>query len=133
MIQPSMTIEGLQEAQAAMNKVLAEVQPRGAFGRGIAHIAVGLHHYATMITHVDTGALRASHRARVDLKKEPRGVVFVGPGRNPRSGRKTAEYAVREEQRGGSHAFYERTVNEAGPRLLSQADAMLMGAMPRGR
>ena len=134
MIQPNMTIEGLQEAQAAMNKVLAELQPRGAYGRAVQLVTIGAHSYLVSITHVDTGAYRAAQRAQVRLEQEPRGVVFVDPSaRNPRTGERPADYALDEEARGGSHAAYRRTVSEAGPRLLSQADAILIGAMPRGR
>lgn len=134
MIKPSGSIEGLQEAQAAMNKIVAELRPRGAYGRAIVQVTSGLHHYATSITHVDTGTLRSSERMIVNLSQQPRGVVFVDPSAvNPRTGERPADYGKQEEARGGSHAFFSRTVAEAGPRLLQQADQMMLGALPRGR
>ncbi len=134
MISADVTIQGLQEAQAAMNKLTAELQPRGAFDRAVQFVTIGAQAYAAKIAHVDTGAYRASIRQSIELGAEPRGIVYVDQGaRNPRSGKPVKEYAITEEQRGGSHAAFARTVIEAGPRLLDQAGRILMEALPRGR
>lgn len=134
MILADMTIEGLQEAQAAMNKLAAELQPRGAYGKAVQFVTVGAQAYAVKVAHVDTGAYRASIRQRVELTAEPRGLIYVDQSaRNPRSGKLVRDYASVEEQRGGSHAAFARTVNEAGPRLLQQAGRILVEALPRGR
>ena len=63
-------IEGIQEAQAACNRALAAVQPKGALGEAVRWGIAEAHRYAVVITHVDTGALRASHRT---LFKEGKG------------------------------------------------------------
>jgi hypothetical protein len=134
MISADMTIEGLQEAQAAMNQLTTELQPRGAYGKAVQFVTVGALGYWMRIVHVDTGAYRASGRMRVELSAQPRGLVFVDQAaRNPRSGKLVRDYAIVEEQRGGSHAAFARTVNEEGPRLVQQAGRILMEGLPRGR
>lgn len=128
-----MTITGLQETQAAMNQALAALQPRGALGQAVQAATIGLHVYAVQITHVDIGALRASHRAQVDLSQQPRGTIFVDPSAvNPRTGKKTVDYGAIEERRGGSHAFYNRTINERGQTILNRSGLIIEKALPRG-
>ena len=63
------------------------------------------------MTHIDTGALRASHRMEFSSKgKTARALIFIDPTAvNPRTGRRVAEYGFYEHARGGSHAFYGRT------------------------
>ncbi|MCH8093069.1 MAG: hypothetical protein IH953_00605 [Chloroflexi bacterium] len=63
------------------------------------------------MTHVDTGALRASHRMELSSKgKTARARIFIDPSAaNPRTGRRVAKYGFYEHARGGSHAFYGRT------------------------
>ena len=133
MIEPSMTIEGLQEAQAAMNKINAAFEPRGAYEKAVQFVTLGALSYLIQITHVDTGAYRAAHRSQFTAGQEPRGIIYVDPSaRNPRSGRAVSEYAVYEEDRGGSHAAYKRTVDERGDALLAKAGAMIEAELPRG-
>ncbi len=123
MITASVTIRGLQEAQAANVRMMAELKPTGSMGRVLRDVVIDLHRYATAITHVDTGALRASHRMAI---RGLDGELYVEPGaRNPRTGQKTEEYGEIEEARGGSHAFYTRTVNEEGQRALNKARTQL--------
>lgn len=133
MIQPGMTIKGLQEAQAAMNQIVAEMQPRGAYGKAIQFVTTQAHAYLVKITHVDTGAYRASQRMEIDLGAEPRGIIFVDPSAtNPRSGERVEDYAIIEEARGGDHAAYNRTVTEIGDKVVKQAGAIIEGELPRG-
>lgn len=132
MISSEMTIKGLQEAQAAMNQVVAAMKPRGAYGKAIQYATVQAHAYLVKITHVDTGAYRASQRMQIDLGSEPRGIVFVDPSAtNPRSGARVAQYAEVEEARGGTHASYNRVVSEIGDRLVREAGAIIEGELPR--
>ncbi len=113
------TITGLQEAQAQNLRRIAALQPSGAFGEAIRVATVAAHRYAVALTHVDTGALQASHRVEVSGL---RGRVSIDPsGTNPRSGVRPTEYGVYEHQRGGEHAFYERTVREHGAEICRQA------------
>jgi len=111
-------IKGLQELQAANARVLAALKPSGAFGRCIQYVTLGAQRVAAAVSHVDTGAMRAAHIARLALNIG-RGYIYLNPAaRNPRSGRAVAEYAVYEHNRGDSHAFYDITVDDYGPTLV---------------
>lgn len=106
------TVEGLREAQQANQKAIKALRPDGAFGKAIKDATVKAHRYAVSITHVDTGLLRGSHRMRVT---GTRGEIFTG-----------VSYAPEENARGGAHAFYERTVNEAGDGIAREAGETLL-------
>lgn len=127
----SLTIKGLQEAQQANQRRLAELKPSGALGRAVQYATATLQRHAIGITHVDTGSLRASHRMRLEAGGL-RGVIYIDPSAvNPRSGQKTSIYGPVEHARGGSHAFYARTVAEAGPQVEKQAGNMVRVALVR--
>lgn len=133
MFKTDSTITGLQETQAALNQALAIYQPRGAIGQAVTFVTTGLHSYAIQVTHVDTGALRASHRARIQLGNKPRGTVFIdGSARNPKTSELVRSYAAKEHRRGGEHAFYNRAISERGSVLIKKADGIIRGALPRG-
>lgn len=126
-----LTIKGLQEAQQANQRRLAELKPSGALGRAVQYATATLQRHAIGITHVDTGSLRASHRMRLEAGGL-RGVIYIDPSAvNPRSGQKTSIYGPVEHARGGSHAFYARTVAEAGPQVEKQAGNMVRVALVR--
>lgn len=115
-----MTIEGIQELQAANERMIAALKPAGVLGEAVRYGTTEGHRYAVAITHVDTGALRGSHRMLIEGSGD-RGRVFIDPGtRNPRTGQRPADYGVEEHERGGSHAFYARTESEAGDRIGRQ-------------
>ena len=125
-----LTITGLQEAQAANNKLIAALKPGDAFGRAIRYATTAAHRYAVALTHVDTGALRASHRMAIE-ENFLRGKVYIDPsGRNPRSSVRTAEYGPAEHARGGEHAFYERVLSEYGDTIAEEAGRMIMRGLP---
>lgn len=113
-----LSITGIQEAQARNLRAIAALRPEGAFGMAIQTATLSAHRYAVALTHVDTGSLRASHRVDVNGLS---GRVFIGPETNPRTGQQTTEYGPVEHQRGGSHAFYQRTVDEYGPGIRRDA------------
>ncbi len=124
----TLSIRGLQEAQNANLKLIAAVQPNGALGRAVQYMAVEAERYAVAYTHVDTGALRASHR--VQQEGPARFRIYIDPsGRNPRTGTRTSAYGPVEHARGGDHAFYERTWNQ-GPQMASRAIAYLRSQLP---
>lgn len=119
------SIAGIQEVQAANLRAIHSISPQGSLGQATRHGLAGAHRYLTAITHVDTGAYRASHRMQYHASG-PWGEIFVDPAAtNPRTGRKVRSYAKYEEERGGSHAAYERTVTEAGPEILRQMAAIV--------
>jgi hypothetical protein len=123
-----MTIRGIQEAQRKNLEIIQALKPNGALGRAVQYGTVQAHRYSVSITHVDTGALRASERVRV---YGLRGVVYLDEtARNPKSRQRTAIYGVVEHNRGGSHAFFERTHNEAGGRIAQAAGAGFMRELP---
>ena len=123
-----LTIEGIQEAQQANLREIAALRPSGVLGEAIRRATLAAHDYAVKITHVDTGTLKASHRVHL---RGLEGVISIDPAAvNPRSRKRPAEYGVYEHARGGSHAFYARTVVEAGPRIASQALALLRRGLP---
>jgi hypothetical protein len=123
------TIQGLQQVQQANMKLMAAIKPEGALGRAVQYMYMAAHRYVVSITHVDTGALRASHR--VEQLGPARYKIYIDPdGLNPISGARTAVYGAVEHARGGSHAFYARTVYEAGPAIRARGIAYLMGNLP---
>jgi len=123
-----LTITGIQEAQRANLAAVAALRPSGVFGRAVIYAATAAHRYAVAITHVDTGALRASHRIEV---KGLQGRIYIDPGSvNPRSGQKPVVYGPYEHARGGSHAFYQRVVDEKGGEIGARAMGMIVGGLP---
>ena len=124
------TIRGIQEAQRANERIIAAMRPRGAFGRAIQVATSRVHRYAIAVSHVDTGAMRASHRMRLQLAQLMGIVSLDQSARNPRSGVPTHVYGYYEHERGGSHAFYARTVQEAGPRIVADAGHMIRRGLP---
>ena len=110
------TIRGIQELQDANIKAIALFEPGDQLQAGIKDALIGLHRYLVAITHVDTGAYRASHRIELEFAS---GRIFVDPSAvNPRSRQLVIDYASEEEARGGSHAAYQRTVSERGNEAL---------------
>ena len=121
------TITGIQEAQRANLEAIAAVRPGGAFGRAVVYATTAAHRYAVAITHVDSGTLRASHRVEVSGL---RGRIYIDPGSfKPRTDQKPVEYGPYEHQRGGSHAFYQRVVDEKGQEIGQRAMAMIVGGL----
>jgi hypothetical protein len=113
------TIRGLQEAQRWNARAIANMRPSDKFGRLIQTITTQLQRQEIAITHVDTGALRASERMEINGL---RGRIFIDQNaRNPRSGVPTHVYAVFENARGGEHAFAERAARDIAPRIVNQA------------
>lgn len=120
-------IQGLREAQTENLKMIRALSPHNQLGKAVQTGLIVLQRYAVGITHVDTSALRASHRMRMEFSSSDAiGEIYIDPSaRNPRSGKRTAEYGPYEHARGGDHAFYERTYNEEGDRALALASAVL--------
>lgn len=122
------TIQGLQEAQRAVLKVLAAVKPQAGLGRALKYLAVGAHRYLLSVTHVDTGAYRSSQFVKKESLTQYR--IYISPdARNP-YGHKPSIYGPYEERRGGEHAAYRRTVLEGGPQLAGQAVKYLLSELP---
>lgn len=121
-----LSIQGLQQAQHGMLRALRGVKPNGALGRAVQFLAAGAHRYLVTVTHVDTGAYRASHISTVEGPAQMR--IFVRQNaRNPRTRALVTSYAPVEEARGGEHAAYKRTVDYARSNLAPRAARILAG------
>ena len=126
-----MTITGIQEVMARNNRRIATMKTGGEAEDAVRDAIIQLHHYAVQITHVDTGALRASHRMELNGLE---GTVYLDPGAsNPRSRVKTSVYGMVENARGGEHAFYDRTIAEIGGKVSDQAQRRIAEAVLYGK
>ena len=130
MFDADLTIQGLQELQDANLRITAALQPSGAAGAAVQRMALEAHRYLVGITHVDTGAYRASHYIELDLPKL-RATITVRPeAKNPRTGKLVREYAIQEEARGGLHAAYQRTIQEVGPAIVTRNAQSILRMFP---
>jgi len=121
------TIRGIQEAQRANLRIIAAVKPSGKLGQAVRNVTILAHRGSVARTHVITGTLRASHR--MDLSNA-RGVVFIDPSAvNPVSHIRAEKYGPVEHARGGSHAFYGRTVYEDGPMFARTAGSTVIAGL----
>jgi len=112
------TIKGIQEAQQRNQRQIAALRPSGPFGAAVREATVQLQRFAIGITHVDTGALKGSHTMEV---RGLYGRIFIDPSAVNPKGQRPARYGPFEHERGGSHAFYDRTVAEHGQQVVDRA------------
>ncbi len=121
-------IRGLQQAQRAMLRIMTSVKPNNSLDRATQTAAIGLHRYLVTVTHVDTGSYRASQYVRRVAPMRYR--IYIDPAAiNPRSGAKPAVYGALEEARGGGHAAYQRTYQQA-PQYAARALAYYVRSLP---
>lgn len=134
---PELSIEGIQKAQARNLRRIAAIKPKGAAEQAVRDALIALHRYAVQITHVGKykvrgafvggGSLRASHRIKHEGLS---GMIYIDPkSRNPRSKTPPHEYGVYENARGGTHAFYDRTVDEIGGTVIQRAQDKIREAI----
>ncbi len=102
-------IYGIQAAQAAMLRAVNAARPEGGLQAALKEAVPVAHRYAVAITHVDTGALKASHKITLH---PTRAEIYLDPAARRSDGRAPAVYGPFEHARGGSHAFYRRVVDE---------------------
>lgn len=141
---PIISIRGLQEAQRGNLKMIATMKTGGALEEAVRIGTIAAHRYSVYLTHVDTGALRISHKIKMrrSLFSGPSGEVYIDPS-NPgitrrRGRRRTAAIAARpseygpiEHARGGEHAFYKRAVEQHGGSIARQAIAAFVSRIPK--
>lgn len=125
------SIQGLQDAQQDNAKMIRALRPSTGLGQAVRGTISDLHRYAVIVTHVDTGALRASHRmAFGESYGGAEASISIDEGaRNPRTGKRTSEYGPVEHARGGAHAFYERTYEERGDRAVDVGMSALIRSL----
>ena len=118
-ITASVRIEGDGRVIADLNQASKSLDARGDLG-DITLIMAGLAlNYASSITHQDTATLWQSYVLDTSgLKSRSEVVVHIDPSvTNPRNER-PVKYGPYEHNRGGQHAFFDRTVNERGDQIL---------------
>ena len=133
-IDPKLTIRGIQKLQRANAKMINALKPEGARGRAVQYGLTEGHRYAVTITHVDTGALRASHRMKYEVGGgRAEGSIYIDPTtRNPVTNAYPSIYGVYEHGHGGTHRFYERVIEERGKRISDGMIGVITGAFPKG-
>lgn len=132
-----------QKALQAHLQIVKALQPDSDLGAAVKGVALGAHAYAQKIVHVDTANLK--NALRIDPHYGAVGGYGTGAGRHwtaaavevggwphPRSGVPANVYGYWEHDRGGSHAFFDRTVREAGDRLVRAAGTELAARLPQG-
>lgn len=125
-----LTIKGLQQAQQANLKAITALSPDGGVSRVLQKMTAEVHSAAVKVTHVDTGALRASHR--IDLKrKATSGRIHISPtAKNRRTGELVSRYAKAEHDRGGDHAFYDIVESRYAPAIIRAGMRLLQRELP---
>lgn len=130
-------ISRIQDLQRKYTQMVLATRPESGLGRVVKRILIRTHRAAVKVTHVDTGALRASHIMDLALRaREIVGTVYISRDTvNPKHGERPYKYGITEHERGGSHAFYERTfytetleaARDALKQLSADADAPFRG------
>ena len=92
--------KGLQQLQAANVKAIRALQPKHALGLAIKQGTAMIHRLSVAYTPHDTGALRASHRMKIDTRQVMGRVSIDRTAKNPRSGMRTAEYGYYLHEQG---------------------------------
>ena len=114
-------IKGLAETQARMERLLEEISAQGGLEAIVAKGTLRAHRYAVGITHVISGRLKNSHFPQVTATANQ---VYGTIGTN-------VAYAMIEHNRGGDHAFYERTVSEDGAGITAMMENDIAAAVQR--
>lgn len=120
-------IKGVQEFQVANLRYIRALEPQGVLDEAARDGIAALQRYQAGITHVDTGARRGARRVR--FTRNAAELFTSHTARNPRSGVPVLQYDDPEEMRGGSHADWQRTFNEAGPRVAEGMIVKLVRAL----
>ncbi len=139
-------LDGLERLQAANRKLLDGINPKLGLYEGVKVATQILHNYAILITHVQTGTLARAHivdyaaggvqtfRVGFPIVDKAIGRIYINPAaRNPVTGKMPAEYGPLEHRKGGTHAFYRRTVDERGAYAGGVAIRRIESGLPRGR
>lgn len=105
-------IEGLRETQEGLTRILQRVGAGPGMAAIMARATLRAHRYTSAIVHVDTGRLKNSLFPTV---QKTRNTVYGIVGTN-------VVYAPYEHARGGSHAFFERTIDEEGVNIARQVE-----------
>lgn len=125
-------IENIQAWQAENLRQIRAVRPDGELGKTVLKVGAATQRWIVGVTHVDTGALRAS--MRLDYEEtgtEAIATVYIDAESVNPKGQRPAEYGVYENRRGGSHAFYDIGFDFASAYIATEMgnlSAMIFGA-----
>ena len=130
------SIKGLQKAQAANLQAIRALQPKHALGKALKEGVAMMHRLSVAYTPHDTGALRASHRMKIDTRQVMGRVSIDRTARN-RRGQLTHQYGYYLHQHGhkpgirsGIRAFYEYVYERFGQRILDRVAQIIRKALP---
>lgn len=137
-------LSGLEKLQRANQQILEAVDTKIGMHEAVKQATIMLQRYAIGITHVRTGTLKRSHtmdfgaggvqsyRFGIPIVDKAVGRIYIDPNAvNPVTKERPSEYGLVEHAKGGSHAFYKRTVEEAGPTAQKAAIGIIQGMLPR--
>ena len=115
-VDPKLTITGIQKLQRANSKMIRALKPENELGEAIRYGLTAALRVARIFTHVDTGALKASHMMQYGITTAgPTGTIYIDRStRNPKTNASPYIYGAYLHGRGGEYAFYERVVTERG-------------------
>jgi len=125
------TITSILKIQRANAKIINALKPEGARGRAVKYGLTEGQRAAQAETHVDTGALKASHRMYYD-PNGPKGLIYIDTSAaNPRTGAKTSAYGPVEHARGDPHDFYARVERLHGKRISEGMIHVIYSDLPQ--
>ena len=118
-ITASVRVEGDGRVIADLNRAAKAIDARGDLG-DITLLMAGLAlNYASSITHQDTATLWDSYILDTsELQSRNRVYIHIDPSVSNPHGHRPVRYGPHEHNRGGQHAFFDRTVNERGDQIL---------------
>lgn len=117
-IEAKASLKGARAAQQKLGRWIVAVRPSGGMTKALKEMSVPMFRFVLAKTHVDTTALRSARLIKINFK-ELIATIFTNKSvRNPRTGKKPAFYDVFEQMKGGSHATYDRAIDEIGPAVL---------------
>ena len=129
-------ITGLQKLQRANLEAIRALKPRHALGVALKRGLAMIHRLSVVFTPHDTGALRQSHRMKIDTRQVIGRVSIDRTARN-RRGQLTHEYGYHLHQQGhrpglvsGWRDFYAHVYNTYGQRILERMAAIIKKALP---
>lgn len=120
-------VKGVQEFQVANLRYIRALEPTGVLDEATRDGIVALQRFQAGITHVDTGALRGSRRVR--FTRNSAELFTSSTASNPRTGTPVLQYDDPEEMRGGGHANWQNTFEQAGPRIAQGMIVKLVRAL----
>ena len=130
-------IKGIQKAMDANIRAINALKPKHALGKALKETIAFLHARSVEFTPVDTGALAASHRMKIDTRQVVSRISIDRMATNPRSGMRTAEYGYYLHQRGhkpglvrGWQDFYAYVHGRFGMKALKMAADIIKRALP---